>query len=239
MNIANASRTAYDLAFQVSPIVLTGGLASGILGGNLPISALYGQVAGFVQGALSTGSLGTEDFQYRFVPLPGSTVISQTVGMYPFANQLVAANATVQQPLSISLQMIAPVKDAGGYLTKLAIFTALQQSLLSHNASGGSYTVATPSFIYTGCLLTSVTDITGAETKQQQVAWQFDFVQPLISKQQALAAQSALMSKLSNGAQITSPSWSSAGATNGQPAQSGLLNNGIAGSVINFLSGGP
>lgn len=237
--LANAARTAYDLAFQVSPIILTGGLATGILGGNLPIIALYGQAAGFVQGAVSSGSISADDFYCRFVPLPGSTVINQTIGQYPFANQLVAANATVQQPLTISLQMIVPVKDSGGYLTKLAIFSSLQQSLLLHNASGGSYTIATPSLLYTNCLMTAMTDITGGETRQQQVSYQLDFVQPLISKQQAQAATSALMSKLSGGNQITSPSWSGASATAGQPAQSGLLNNGLTGGVVNFLSGTP
>lgn len=236
--MANAARTAYDLAFQVSPIILTGGIAQGILGGNLPVIALYGQVAGFVQGALSTGGLSESDFQYRYVPLPGSTAINQTIGQYPFANQLVAANATIQQPLTVSLQMIAPVNSTGGYATKMALFSALQQSFLLHNASGGTYTIATPSMIYPNCLMTAMTDITEGETRQQQVSWQLDFVQPLIAKSQAQAAMSSLMSKLSSGGQVTSPSWSGA-VTAGLPAQSGLLNSGLSGGVINFLSGSP
>ena len=43
-------RTAYNLAFQVSPIILNGGIASSTLGGVLPIIALTGQLAALAQG---------------------------------------------------------------------------------------------------------------------------------------------------------------------------------------------
>lgn len=233
--MSNAARTAYDLAFQVSPIILAGGIVQGVPGGLVPIIALYGQAAGFLQGALSTGVISDDDFYYKFLPLPGSTAIQQTIGQYPFANQLVAANATVQQPLTVSLRMLAPVNRAGGYLTKLAIFSALQQSLLLHNAAGGSYHIATPSLIYMNCLMTGLTDITQGETAQQQVEWQFDFVQPLISKSQALAAMSAFMKRQASGGVLTSSSPSA--VTAGEPAQSGAL-NGLTGGIINALSGG-
>ena len=101
--------------------------------------------------------------------------------------------------------MIAPVKDAGGYLSKLAVFTNLQNTFSSHNAAGGTYTVATPSYIYTGCIMTGMNDITGGDTKQQQIIWQLDFMQPLVSLSQAQNAQNALAKALSNG-QVTSGS---------------------------------
>jgi hypothetical protein len=215
--IANASRTAYDTAFQVSPIILTGGIVSGSPGGALPIIALVGQAAAFVQGVVSNG-FSTSDFYARFVPIPGATVIANTIGTYPFANQSVAANAIIQQPLNVSLQMIAPVKDTGGYLTKLAVFTAMQRSFATHNAAGGTYSIATPSYIYTNCIMTGMTDITSGETKQQQILWQLDFVQPLISLQQAQNAQNGLMSKLTGGQQ-SGNAWS---GLSGVPAQGGL-----------------
>lgn len=233
MNAANAARSAYDIAFQVSPIFLTGGMVSNAIGSTLPIVALLGQSAAFAQGVLTNG-FTIEDFYARFVPMPGSTVISNTVGMYPFANQFVAANAIVRQPLTISLQMIAPVKDTGGYLTKTAIFTGLRQSLSAHNAAGGTYTIATPSYLYTGCILTSMMDITTGETKQQQIIWQLDFVQPLVSKESAIAAASSLMSKLSNGVQ-TNGLWSGQTSTPLPGALQSLSQQ--AGNVIDFLAG--
>lgn len=238
--VANASRSAYDLAFQVSPIILTGGIASGLLGGALPIIGLVGQLVSFAQGALS-GGLNVNDFFARYVPTAGATVINNSIATYPFANQQVAANAIIEQPLTVSLRMIAPVKDAGGYLTKLALFTALRTSLQQHNVSGGSYAVATPAFIYTNCLMTGMTDITGGEGNQQQIEWQIDFVKPLISKQQAQQAYSSLMGKLANGQQVSGPvAWSGAAAAAGtqMPGALSLVAGAqnLASGVNSFLS---
>ena len=228
--IANAARTAYDVAFQVSPIILTGGIVSNTNGSALPIIALVGQASAFANGALTDG-FGMDDFYARFVPLPGTTAISNSIGTYPFANQNVAANAIIRQPLNVSLQMIAPVRNSGGYFTKLAIFTALQQSLQSHMAAGGTFSIATPSYIYTGCLLVSMTDITSGTTKQQQIIWQMDFVQPLVSLQQAQAAYSGQMSKLSNGQVVTT---SSPSGLAGVPSQGAL--SGVPQQVANVTS---
>lgn len=218
--IANAARSAYDIAFQVSPIILTGGIAANANGSALPIIALTGQAASFAQGVLTNG-LTLDDFYARFVPLPGSTVISNAIGTYPFANQDVAANAIIRQPLNVSLQMIAPVKDTGGYFTKLAVFTALQQSLASHNAAGGTYSIAMPSYIYTGCIMVAMTDITSGGTKQQQILWQLDFVQPLVTQQAAQSSYSGLMGKLASGQQAGS-SWSGISGVPSQGALSGV-----------------
>ena len=237
-----AFASAYDLAFQISPIILVGGIASNTLGGMLPIIALTGQAAGFVQGALS-GGLSTNDFFARFVPIPGSTLVNQTVATYPFANQAIAANATIQQPLTISLRMIAPVKDDAGYLTKLAIWTSLQNSLVAHNAAGGLYHIATPAYVYTNCILQSVTDTTGGDTKQSQIIYQLDFFQPLVTQQQAISALNGLMSKLASGAPVSAPTaagasfWSSTATAVGTAAQNAVSNvTGLAGVVNNFLS---
>jgi hypothetical protein len=240
--ISDAFRSVYDLAFQKSPIILVGGIASNTPGGMLPIVALGGQALAAVQGALTQG-FSTDDFFATYVPIPGSTLINQQIATYPFANQAVAANSTIQQPLTISLRMIAPVKDTAGYLTKLAIWTSLQNSLVAHNAAGGLYHIATPWYIYTNCLLQSITDTTGGDGKQQQIMAQWDFVQPLVTQMQAGSAYNSLMSKLSSGAQIT-PSvaagtsiWSSAETAVGSAAQnavSGITN--LTGVVNQYLS---
>lgn len=194
---------AYDLAFQISPIILVGGIASNVPGGLLPIIALGGQAAAALQGALS-GGVNTDAFFARYVPIPGSTLINQTVATYPFANQATAANATIQQPLNISLRMIAPVKDTAGYLTKLAIWTSLQSSLATHNAAGGLYHVSTPWNLYTNCLLQTITDTTGGEGKQQQIMAQWDFFRPLVTQAQATSTLNSLMGKLSSGSVVNS-----------------------------------
>lgn len=237
----NAFRSAYDLAFQVTPIILQGGIAAQIPGGMLPIISLTGQLSAFAQNTVSSASLSIDDFYARYIPIPGGTVISNSIGMYPFANQQIAANAIIEQPLHISLLMIAPVKSASGYITKLPLLTSLQTSLQNHNNSGGTYIIATPSFLYTNCIMTGMTDVTGGETKQQQVQWQIDFVKPLVTLQQAAAAYNGLMSKLSGGAQINAPvSWSGGASSAGSPVQgatalvqgigqeSGVLNNFLA-----------
>lgn len=237
--ISSAFRNTYDLAFQVSPIILQGGIASLALGNMLPIIALTGQLAGFAQGALSSGGLSTEDFFARFLPLPGATVISNTAGLYPFANQTVASNAIIKNPTSISLLMICPVNASGGYLTKMAILTALKNSLNTHTAMGGTFIVATPGFIYTNCLLLNMTDVTGGDTKQQQVQFQLDFYKPLISQEDASSAFSSLMNTLSNGLQTSSaPSWSGSSSAVGASIQGAVQSvSGISGAVSQFLSG--
>jgi len=241
--VTDAWRTTYDLAFQKSPIILVGGIASNTLGGMLPIIALGGQALGAVRGALTNGSLSTDDFFATYVPIPGSTLINQQIATYPFANQAVAANSTIQQPLTISLRMIAPVKDTAGYLTKLAIWTSLQNSLVAHNAAGGLYHIATPWYIYTNCILQSVTDTTGGNGKQQQIEAQWDFVQPLVTQMQANSAYNSLMSKLSSGAQVTPSTtagtsiWSSAATAVGTAAQNAVSNvTNLTGVVNQYLS---
>lgn len=189
MASAQAYRSQYELAYQICPIILQGGIAAQQQGQLLPITSLWGNP--------------TEPFA-EFLPLPGSTLISQSIGMYPFADQSVAANATIQQPLTISLVMIAPVNQPKGYLAKLMTFSALQKSLLNHNASGGTYNVATPAFIYYNLLMTSMTDISQeGENKQVQIEWQFDFIQPLITQKAAANAQNNLMQKITSGGKLT------------------------------------
>jgi len=194
----------YNLAYQVSPIIFQGGIASSAQGGILPILALVGEVALFA----SANSNDSSQFFATYLPLPGSTLIANTVGLYPFANQFVAANAVVTQPLTLSMLMIAPVNQPGGYLTKLATFTALRSSFAQHNASGGTYSVATPAYIYNNLIMTGMQDQTSGESKQRQIEWQLDFIQPLLTLQSAAAAQSSLLSLITSGGQVSNANWS-------------------------------
>jgi len=240
-------KDVFKLAFQLSPIILTDGIAAEIPGGMLPIIAIT-EALNFVEGLLSGGNpLDLDSFFANFQPLPGATLVDQQVGTYPFANQAVAANAVIAQPLTISMLMICPVKAPLGYLAKLATFTALQAALVKHNASGGTYTIATPSFIYTNCLMTGMRDASNAPTAQAQIAWQLDFTKPLLTLDQAAAAENALISKITGGTAVNGdPAWSGLEQSVGVPsslagpsvvpAASGVAGAGVAG--VQGLLGG-
>ncbi len=238
---------AYKLAFQLSPIILTGGAAGLIPGGMLPIISLT-EAVNFTTGLLSGGDLPDLDsFFANFQPVPGASIISNQVGEYPFANQRVAANAIIAQPLTVSLRMICPVRNPLGYAAKLATMMALQATLSSHNNSGGTYTVATPSYFYTNCIMTDMKDVTSGASKQSQVTWQLDFRQPLLTLAEAAQAQNSLMSKISGGTAIEGqPTWSGLMPTVGVPpslaapslipAASGTPGSGVAASLAAGMS---
>ena len=190
----------FKLTFQLSPIVMTGGLASGIPGGALPFMAIS-QAVSFTGGLLNPGdtALSIEDYFANFQPLAGSTLIDQQIGMYPFANQTVAANAGIQQPLTISMLMTCPAGAGGGYASKQSLMQAIQSSFYNHNTSGGLYTILTPSFPYVDCVMMNMTDVSGGQTRQVQWQYKLDFLKPLVTLAAAGQAQNALMNQISNG----------------------------------------
>lgn len=230
----SAGRLAFQLGYQVSPILFTGGIAGNIPGSTLPILALT-QAASFVSGLLQGNvDINPDNYFAQFVPLPGGTLSSNQIGMYPFANQATAANAIIAQPLNISLKMYCPSRQPGDFIVRLATITALKKAIDNHTAQGGTFTVATPSYIYTNCILTSLRDITPADnpSKQAQIEWQWDFIQPLISQADANTANNSLMSKLSGGLPITGdPTWSGA-----QTAVGSSVSNAVS-SIIPSTSG--
>lgn len=218
----------YDLAFQISPIALTDGIASAVPGKAMPIIALFSGLLGTAQNFLTTGGLSLQDFPWRFLPVSGAMAISQTAATYPFANRQIAANATVEQPRSFSLQMLSPVQATGGYITKLPAFSSLQAALNKHNNLGGTYTVVTPSLVYTNCLLLNVSDTTPESSRQKQIMWKWDFIKPLISESDAESAVGGLMNIVSNGAKVTS---------NAQASPSIGVNNALQGAASFSFSG--
>ena len=209
----------YKLSFECSPVILTGGIAGAIPGGMIPIVSLT-EALNFVDGLLSGGAdLDLDDFFAHFQPLAGATIISQQIGKYPFANQATAANAVIAQPLRISMRMVCPARGDAGYAFKLATIMALQATLRQHNASGGTYTVVTPSFFYTDCVMLDMADTSLADSKQPQNTWQLDFEKPLLTLADAQQAQNNLMSRITAGVPIDgTPAWSGLGPTVGVPS---------------------
>lgn len=222
--MSSAGQLLGQLVYQASPIVLTRGIATA-MGGALPIVALT-EGANFIAGAL-TGSnpVSLDTLFANFVALSGGTLAQNEVGMYPFANQAVAVNAIIAQPLSISLLMRVPATSRYGFASKLALMTALQKILNQHSLSGGTYSVITPAYIYTDCLLTNMSDA-GEEQTQQQHSYRLDFIQPLVSLQAAQNAQNGLMQQLTAGSQLTgTPAWSGYSLTVGNPTS--VLTTGL------------
>lgn len=218
-----AGRAVFKLTYEISPIILTDGIASSIPGGMLPIVALT-EGANFAAGLLDGSfDIGLDDFFAHFEPAPGGVLINNQPATYPAADQSVAANAIVCQPLNISLMMRCPGKTSGAYTARLVTFTALKKALDMHTVKGGLYTVVTPSYVYTNCILTSLQDVSAGDTKQPQTAWQFDFVQPLVTEAQISQSQNNAMSKISGGMQTT-------GGTSGPSAVSGTSNIDVASS---------
>lgn len=185
----------YSLAFEVSPILLVDGIASGIPGGVLPIAVLTEGLS--IAGGLLHGNIGISP-SARFIPQPGTTLIQQDIASINFFNQIAAANATVNKPNRIIMQMLRPAStENGGYINKGITFSALKMTLDMHHQNGGSYIVLTPSFIYTGCLMKSMVDNSGFsdQNKQVQYSWIMEFEQPVLSISQLESKNTALMDK--------------------------------------------
>lgn len=234
----------FKRSYEISPIVLVGGVV-----GNaqqvMPIVQLLSSDAfssGFPDGSGSAQATSDEFFAH-FSVVGGGSLIENEVALYPFANQAVAANAIIAMPLRITLEMRAPARGVGGWSSKSAIMQALQATLAQHSALGGWYIVATPSFQYENCLLLSLKDASGSDTKQPQHTWHWDFVQPLLTQAQAAQTLNTLLSKVGSGTKVAanpdgSVTWSGANNTQGAPATGvlGATNPGSAGSSPGLTS---
>ena len=185
----------YQTSYEISPIILVGGIAGT---GMIPIVSLLSSSM-YSAGITSAPSTGTTDSDYfgKFTVLSGGTLVENEIGTYPFANMTVAANAVIANPLHISLEMSAPASATFDVEIKKSIFTALKSTLDQHTAMGGYYSVSTPSYIYPNCLLTSLVDATQWNDGQQvQTQWIWNFMQPLLTNEQAAAAQNLAMNKI-------------------------------------------
>jgi hypothetical protein len=206
-----------QLLYQLTPIWLQNGIASGVVGGYLPILALINtEIFSTLMAPQQMGPEGVnmpDDWSFEnafaiFQPAPGGSLISQSIAEYPFASLNVASNATLRNPLNISLVMMTPMKEPHAWVMKQSRMTSLKSALDNHNNLGGSYIVFTPAYIYNNMLLENLTDASTAQTPLPQNTWRWDFTAPLISLQDVQVAENNLISKLTNGlpnaAQITS-----------------------------------
>lgn len=198
-----SSNIAAQLSYQVCPIILTGGAAAQVPGGMLPILSLF---SGIGTGTGTENSIGLpfdiadlDDAFGAFNVLPGGMLINQQIAKYPFANQSVAANATIVEPLTISVIMDAPMRGPNAWAYKQMIMSSLQATLYNHNNVGGTYTVITPAYMYTDLIMVSLTDNSRGNNSLPQNAWRFDFEKPLVALADIQGAQNTLMSKISNG----------------------------------------
>lgn len=216
---------AFRLQFEISPIILVGGIASGTPGGMLPVINL---MSGLDQSGFQSSGNSTDYNSYaHFEPLAGSTLEEFEIGTYPFANQYVAANAVIFEPLKLSLLMIAPAPANGGYTNKINAFTNVKSSLDQHISQGGYFNVATPAYLYTGALLVTLRDITPPDSRQKQWSWQWDFLLPLISQQSADQAQNVLTQKMTSGVQVSGDPPSQGGAE----TTTGIVNPGTSANL--------
>ncbi len=193
-------RNAYQLAYEISPIILVNGIAQLIPGGIMPIVVLTEAESATINalnGNLSIFDLNS--YFAHFEPAPGSVMFSNDLSEYPYLNQSVAANSIVVQPLTFSIIMKCPVKGVGGYAARLATMTVLKLALDKHHQLGGYYDVLTPAVFYSGCILTRMTDTTPPDGAQKQIEWKLDFRQPLITESQTTAKYNSLMQSISNG----------------------------------------
>lgn len=242
----NLGRAAWTMAFQKTPILLTRGLADQV-GGIIPIVVLTEAANITNSKGLPTGLLplpknlkSLDDFFANFDPMPGSTLINNTIATYPFANQAVAGNSVIANGQTVSMKMTCPARTGVGMPVKLATMTALKITLDQHIYLGGTFSVVTSSYIYTDCLLTTMRDITGGQSEQKQYEYQMDFFQPLVSLQSANLAFNNLIKKLTNGTPLSSQASGVAGSDNWiaaglpRPSPGALTQIFPAGSISNL-----
>ncbi len=213
-----ASNTGKQLAYQITPIFLVGGSVSNVLPSMFPIANLFGPSSTPLKLPYDINDL--DDAFAAFNVVPGGQLILQQIGKYPFANQSVAANAVIREPLTLSVLMDTPMRGKNSWALKQQIFTQLKAKLEQHNNAGGSYVVATPAYIYENLILTALTDISRAQNTVPQNAWRWDFEQPLFTRQGLNGALNNLASNLNLGIKTTGAiTGIKVGAQSAQPHQ--------------------
>src|SRR5882672_9526000 len=89
--LGGGSRSEFQLSYELSPIYLTSGVAAKSIGGVISLLSLINY---------ASGASMDEQFAH-FMPVPGSTLVENEFSQYPFANQQIAANAMIAQPLQV------------------------------------------------------------------------------------------------------------------------------------------
>jgi hypothetical protein len=192
--------SAFKIAFELSPILLTGGIAQQMVGFAIPIMALT-EAVNFPFSMLSTAQdFNLDRFFAHYQVLPGSTLVNQDIAQYPFANATIAANAVITKPINVSLLMICPIQNKLGWTEKLAIMTGLKYVLDQHNLLGGTYTILTPGFTYINCVMKGMHDASSQLTKQVQNTYQLDFEKPLLTQSDVTSVLNGVANAIKTGA---------------------------------------
>lgn len=173
----------FQLTYQVNPIVLVAGAAGT---GVMSLTSILNP--GGIGGAFAFGS---------FRVLPGGTLIDNDNAKYPLATMAVAANAIITNPLRFAIEMATPASSSISLKQRLGAFKTLKSVLDNHISMGGYFNVATPAFLYTGCLLLNLSDASDVpDGAQTQTRWVWNFEQPLLTVTQADAVVSEGMAKI-------------------------------------------
>jgi hypothetical protein len=182
--------TTFQRNYEISPIILQGGIATGLPDGAMSILTL-------TEGSDNYVAPSVNDYFAHFRVLSGGTLEDWGIAEYPFASMIMASNAVIQNPLHINLIMICPAQTNGenNYYQKKAKLTGLKLQLDSHISQGGYFTVNTPAYTYNDCLLVSLRDVSSTADKQVQLIYQWDFVQPLITQSAATEAYNNLYNR--------------------------------------------
>jgi hypothetical protein len=215
--MASQTLTSAQLLYQVSPIILTGGIAGNQPGQMQSLMALAAPqnpanqqnaeplIAPQLWGQPSPNTNLLDNSFGVFNVLPGGSLVQQTIPKYPLADMTMAANAIVRDPIQVSLIWDTPMKPMQGvdaWATKLAIMQNLKGMLDQHNNAGGLYIVMTPAYFYINLIMVALTDNSRGGSPLPQNAWRFDFERPqVVTLPDAMGAQSILMRKLTGGLQ--------------------------------------
>lgn len=190
---------SFQRSYQIAPIILVDGIAAQRTGGLMSILAL-------TEGDENANYADSNEYFAHFKVMPGGTLIDYSPAEYPYASQAMAANAMIKNALRFSVHMDCPARNnQQNYSALQQTITRLQQQLDLHNQNGGSFNVATPGFVYTGCLLVALRDVTSAGDKKVQAAFQWEFVQPLVTQQAAEQTFNSLYAKLAGGLPVSNP----------------------------------
>ena len=240
--LAGPARREYQLSYQVCPIFFTNGIA-GNNGGMMPITQILQpgtpapSLTSIISSLAGIGAGANLDQAFaHFRPIPGGTLAKFSPALYPFANQQVASNAVIFEPLTISLHMDIPVQTPGGFQYKFVTMSSLQAAIQQHVNLGGTFTVATPAFIYLNALLLDLVDASTPDSATPQNAFQWNFLLPLVTLQAAQAAQSTFMTNITNGTPTNGSNAATAttstqpSVTTGVGAAAGGVPSGVTGS---------